>query len=77
MIVAVVTWGRDLSGKIESIRSNHLSHVEQYTEETRTKVGELVAGQARLEKHQEQANALLTEATKILVEIKTVLQERK
>lgn len=76
VIVAIVTWGRDLTGKIESIRSNHLSHVEEYTEETRMKTAELVTGQARLEKMHEQTNRLLVEQAKVLVEIKTVLQER-
>jgi hypothetical protein len=53
-----------------------LAHVEQYTEETRTKTAELVTGQARLEKHMETTNALLVEQGKVLVEIATILRER-
>lgn len=76
LIIGVVLWARSLMSKINAIETNHLSHIEAYSDETRIKTSEIAAGQARLEKHAEQQTALLTEQTKLLVEIKTVLQER-
>jgi hypothetical protein len=69
-------WGRDLMSKIESIRSNHLSHIQQFTDETRVKTSELVAGQERIESHLEKQTTLLIEQGKTLVEIATILRER-
>lgn len=76
VVLAIITWGRDLTRKIETIKSNHLAHVEQYTEETRTQVAELVSGQGRAEKLGEQQVALLVEQGKVLTEIATILRER-
>ena len=76
VLLAILTWGRGLSSKLDIIESNHLTHIEASTASTDAKSTEIIAGQGRLEKHTEQTNALLAEHTKVLTEIATILQER-